>query len=402
VSALPPGQPVVLFATADWYWPYWTNKQHMAVHLAARGFRVLYVESIGFRAPGLNAVDVARIARRLMAAAAPIRQVQENVWRLSPLTIPGASHHPLVARFNAWRLTRQIGGWLRGIGAVRPILWTYHPYMLALADALDARALVYHCVDDLAAVPGIDAAAVTQAERALLARCDCVFATSPALAERCAAIASERTFYAGNVADTALFARARADGPIPPDLAAIPRPRLAYVGVLSDFKTDFALLDTIAARRPDWHLVFIGEEREGQHDAVLARLLARANVHLIGRKPYAQLPDYLRGIDVALLPQARNDYTRSMFPMKYIEYLAAGRPVVATRLPALAAHAALHLTADDADGFIAAIAAALAEPRVLPLDHPVLLAQTWEARLDEMLRRIEARAAPAPGLIVSA
>jgi glycosyltransferase involved in cell wall biosynthesis len=173
-------------------------------------------------------------------------------------------------------------------------------------------------------------------------------------------------------------------------LAAIPRPRLAYMGVLSDFKIDLDLVEHVVAQRPDWHLVFIGDEREGQDSAAIVRLRARSNVHFLGWRPYAQLPSYLRGIDVALLPQRINDYTRAMFPMKYFEYLAAGRSVVATPLPALAEFTALHRQADTREAFIDAIAGALAAPVAVPIDHPTLQSHSWEARLDAMLDRIAA------------
>src|SRR5438477_9564828 len=98
------GQTVVLFSTADWFWPYWTNKQHIAARLGARGFRVLYVESIGFRQPGPNSIDLARIWRRVRRAVGPVREVQRNVWVLSPLAIPGTHHLPWAERGLSWQL----------------------------------------------------------------------------------------------------------------------------------------------------------------------------------------------------------------------------------------------------------------------------------------------------------
>jgi glycosyltransferase involved in cell wall biosynthesis len=383
-------RPVVLFSTADWFWPYWTNKQHIASRLAARGFRVLYVESIGLRRPGMNPTDLARIWNRLCRAVRPIGEVQTNLWVLSPLTIP-AVHAPWLEHLvNVRPLQIRIKAWLRRTGGGAPIVWTYHPYMLAVSGALSPAAIVYHCVDDLSAVPGIDGPAFVQAERELLSRCDQVFTTSPVLQERCAAIAPGRTDYFGNVADIAHFGAAREDGPIPPELDAIPRPRLAYLGVLSDFKVDFALVERAAALRPDWHFVFIGDEREGQHSQALARLRSYANVHCLGWRPYSELPRYLRGIDVALLPSLINDYTRAMFPMKFFEYLAAGRPVVGTRLPALAEFATLYRQADTPQTMIEAISAAIASPRdmTLPIGHPLLQSHSWDARIDAMLDRL--------------
>jgi glycosyltransferase involved in cell wall biosynthesis len=389
-------QAVVLFSTAEWFWPYWTNKQHIAARLASRGFRVLYVESTGFRRPGLNRIDLDRIWQRVKRGVGPMREVQKNVWVLPPLTLPRTQHLSWAEHFNTWQLRTRIASWLHAVDAARPVVWTYHPYMLRLAKVLDPAALIYHCVDNIGALPGVDGKAFDQAERQLLATADRIFTTSPALQQRCAAIAPARTDYFGNVADIEHFATARLDGADPADLAAIPRPRLAYVGVLSDFKVDLELVEQVAAQRPQWHLIFIGDEREGQNSAKIASLKKRSNAHFLGWKPHAQLPAYLRGIDVALLPQMINDYTRSMFPMKYFEYLAAGRPVVATPLPALAEFTTLHREADTPETFIDAIAGALVTPNSIPVDHPVLQSHSWDALLDLMLSRIETVLAKRP------
>jgi glycosyltransferase involved in cell wall biosynthesis len=386
-----PERPVVILAPADWTSRYWTNSQHTAVHLAARGHRVLFVETVGIRRPSVNARDLSRIARRLGKGLSPPRNMQRNIWVLSPLTIPGAHRIPIVAGLNGRQLRSRISRWLSQQGGPRPIVWTYHPFMLDVAEALDPVALVYHCVDDVGALPGVDRSAYDAAERTLLARATHVFATSRALRDRCAAVAPTSTHYFANVADVDHFAAARREGPIPPDLAAIPRPRVGYVGVLSDFKLDLDLLESAIAQRDDWHFVFIGDEREGQASPVLARLRGRPNVHLLGWRPYEALPDYLRGIDAALLPQQINDYTRAMFPMKFFEYLAAGKPIVGTPLPALAEFRDLFRTAATSQEMVAAIAAVLAEPSggIPAVDDSILRMHSWSARLDAMLALIQ-------------
>src|SRR2546423_235614 len=121
---------IVLFSTAEWFYPYWTNKQHIATRLGARGFNVLYVESIGFRQPGFNKNDLARIWRRIRRAASPVQKVQKNVSVLAPLTVPGSQHRSWAEQINTWQLRSRIELWLRRIGLSRPIVWTYHPYML--------------------------------------------------------------------------------------------------------------------------------------------------------------------------------------------------------------------------------------------------------------------------------
>jgi glycosyltransferase involved in cell wall biosynthesis len=383
---------IVMFSTADWDSQYWTNKQHIAAGLAARGHRVLYVETVGLRRPGLNRTDAGRLATRLRHGLGRPKQVRDNLWVLSPLTVPIGQRHAAVNAFNRWQLRTGIAGWMRRRKSLRPLIWTYHPYMLEAAEALDPSMIVYHCVDDLGAVPGVDRLTFERSEKLLLARAELVFTTSRQLQERCAAVAGSRTHYFGNVADIAHFARARGIGVLPPELASIARPRLGYIGVLSDFKIDFALLETLVSAHRDWQFVFIGDQREGQHSDAIARLTRQSNVHFLGWRSYQQLPEYMGGLDVGLLPLLINDYTRSMFPMKFFEYLAAGLPVVSTALPALHDFASIHSVAEDPAAFAEAIGAALAGGGPAPpgAEDPLLHANSWDARLNQMMAIIEA------------
>lgn len=378
-----------MFSTADWYWPYWTNKQHIASRIGARGFRVLYVESVGLRRPGLNATDLGRVGRRLQRAGR-ITITAENVWVLSPVTIPAAAGNKWIERLNVAHLVSRTSAWSRMQNVVSPVLWTYHPFMLEAASRLNHRALVYHAVDDLASLPWADSERFTAAERNLIATADLTFTTSPALRDRAEAIAPGRSDYFGNPADIDHFAAAREPGPEPADVAGIPRPRLGYSGVLSDFKIDFNLVAHIADSRPNLHWIFLGDEREGQRSKALAALATRSNIHFLGWRPYALLPSYYRAVDVAVLPQHLNRYTKSMFPMKFFEFLAAGKPVVAMPLPALAGFTHQHHRAGSAADMVRCIEEALTNPRVLPLSDPVLQAHSWESRIDSMLARIAA------------
>ena len=391
-----PGAPepgdCILFATADWDTPYWTNKQHTAAHLAKAGWRVLYVESVGLRAPKVGSgTDWSRILRRLWRGLRGPRQVDDRIWVYAPLVIPFRHNHPWVRAFNQGWLSRTIGRYMRRHRFRLPMVWTYHPYVLETRKWLNrdpvttTGKLVYHCVDDLAAVPGIDADAFLREERALLREADAVFTTSQTLYEKCSEHnAHVRDF--PNVVNFDHFTRAHEPEPIPPDLVGIPQPRLVYVGALSDFKVDFALLNEVAIARADWHIILIGAEREGQHDPQLARLSSLPNVHLLGHRPYQLLPDYLRGMDVGLLPTHVNDYTRSMFPMKYFEYLAAGLPVVSTPLAFTEQQRTGLKVAATLEEFNVAVAAQLARGRFTREQSQQMVgAHTWEARLRAML-----------------
>jgi glycosyltransferase involved in cell wall biosynthesis len=388
-SACPPGD-CILFATADWDAPYWTNKQHVASELARMGWRVLYVESPGIRAPNAaSRRDWSRLWRRLQAGLDSLyssaKKRRENLWTLSPLSIPAKHHWPLIGWLNRALLQSILQRFIRTQHFTTPLIWTYHPFMLEAIALLEHGPLLYHCVDDLAAVPGVDATAFRAAEQKLLQTAQVVFATSQPLAEHCAKH-NPNTRFLPNVVDAEHFGRALEPGPIPEDLAAIPEPRLLYHGVLSDFKVDFDLLYQAAQLRPDWHWVLIGEEREGQKSERLAQLATLPNVHPLGYRPYETLPDYLRGAQVGLLPTLLNEYTRSMFPMKYFEYLAAGLPVVSTPLEFAQTHRAGLEIAQTPEEMIGALGKQLGRGKYSAEEALGLVADnTWGARVRNML-----------------
>ncbi len=327
----------ILFSTADWDAPYWTNKQHTTKHLAQRDIEVLYVESVGLRTPNFSSgIDLARIWRRLIRGMRGVHQVEKNIWVVSPLVIPFKHQWQLISSINRWMLNSAITRFCKkqNFQDQATIIWTYHPYVLDYLNCKQYGSLVYHCVDDLSAIPGIDSEAFIKKEEDLLKSANVVFTTSKKLYEKCSAI-NRNTHDFPNVVDWEHFSQAFNPGPDPDDLKDIPHPRLGYIGVLSDFKVDFELLLNIATERPDWHIVLIGEEREGQHNATVQILKEMQNVHFLGYKKYEELPKYMRGLDVGLLPTLINQYTDSMFPMKYFEYIAAGLPVVATKIKSL-------------------------------------------------------------------
>lgn len=380
----------ILFATADWDEPYWTNKQHCAKTLANLGVKVLYVESVGLRSPKAESKrDWHRLRDRLIKGleslllGAPERS--PGIYVLSPLLVPAGYRYPLLKALNRLLLRFYIARSLMGKVFRDPIVWTYHPFILDVLRGKLSGPLLYHCVDDLAAVPGVDALAFRQAEDRLLRRADVVFATAPALAEHCQRI-NPNTHFLPNVVDIEHFAGAFAAELLPEDLVAIPEPRLCYHGVLSDFKIDFELLLEAAKLTPTWHWIFIGEEREGQDSTLVAELARLPNVHFLGYRPYAQLPEYLRGVQVGLLPSLLNDYTRSMFPMKYFEYLAAGIPVVSTSLEFTKYANKAITVADNPEDFVNAIKAQLVNGRLSREEAEGFVKEnTWEKRLFMML-----------------
>lgn len=383
-------QSCILFATADWDEPYWTNKQHCAQSLAELGTKVLYVESVGLRSPKAGSrKDLSRLWNRLCKGLRShvlgAVEREPDVYVLSPLQVPAGHRYRLTRTLNRLLLKAAITRSARQLHFSKPLIWTYHPFMIDVIEGAEKQALIYHCVDDLASIPGVDFEAFRAAERDLLRDADIVFATAPSLAEHCEKFNSN-THYLSNVVDAEHFGRALEPGCIPDDLACIPEPRLCYHGVLSDFKVDFQLLLEVASLRPEWSWVLIGEEREGQKSALVAALRKLPNVHFLGYRPYGQLPEYLRGMHVGLLPSLINQYTRGMFPMKYYEYVAAGLSVVSTPLNFSRACLPELRVAKTSAEFVAEIECKLLHGRLTSMAAREAVGQnTWHARIRKML-----------------
>jgi glycosyltransferase involved in cell wall biosynthesis len=380
------GRDIVCVGFADWDTELWTNQHHLMSRLA-RENRVLFVESLGLRRPQLAGRDLARIARRLRRGLQAPREI-DGLHVLSPLVVP-LHRSRLVRALNARLLPWLVRRAVRRLGLRAPILWAYVPQAEVLIDAIRPSLIVYHCVDDIAAHELIDTASFRAAEERFARRADLVLASAPSLAERLRKI-SGNVIDAPNVADTERFARALEPGTLDPAMAALPAPRIVFTGAIAAAKLDLAMLAQMARLRPSWSFALVGPVGTGDPHTDVSALAAEPNVHLLGLRSYAELPDVLRAADVGLIPYARNELTNSIFPMKVYEYLAAGLPALATPLPALADVAEVR-TAPDAEGLIGLIEQELAEdsPERRAERSRKARAHSWDRRLEEIAAAIE-------------
>jgi len=379
------GRSIVCIGTAEWRSTLWTNQQHLMSRLA-RSNRIVYTESLGLRRPTAAARDLGRLARRLRDGLRGARRL-DGVWVVSPLVVP--SHgSPAVRRLNRALLGATLRRAVRRAGLERPLLWAYNPHAHELIDTLRPSLVVYHCVDDIAAQEGVDEVSFTAAERALTARADLVLVSARPLEERMRGLGAPRVAYLPNVADVEHFAGA-ASMPEPAALRSVPRPRLLFAGAIAAKKLDVPLLAELARRRPEWSLVLVGPVGEGDPRGDLDALRTRPNVTFAGQRPFEELPAWVGAADVCLIPYAHNRYTASVFPMKVYEYLAAGRPVVSTPLPALRDLEGLAF-AEGTDAFEAQVEAVLREDGQARREDRRALARrnSWERRVEEIGRLV--------------
>jgi glycosyltransferase involved in cell wall biosynthesis len=375
------GRDIVCVGFSDWHTDLLTNQQHLLVRAAADN-RILFVESLGLRRPQLAARDLRRIGRRLASAMHPLREV-DGLHVLAPLVLPLHSNE-LLRRVNAALLTQFVTRAVAKLDMRDPLLWSFVPQAEALIDVLSPSQVLYYIDDDHAAKAGIDADSFLAAESRFARRADAVLASAPELVTRMRTL-NGNVHYAPNVADTKLFATALQEGPIDPEVAALPAPRIVFVGAIIAAKIDIELVVELSRSRPEWTFAFVGPVGPGDPRTDVQALMQLPNVHMLGYRPYEQLPSVLRGADATIVPYLLDGEMRSVFPMKIYEYLAAGRPVVSTPLDTLGDVPDV-LKAATAQEFAARVQEAIEQdtPAARSERSQRAQAHSWESRLDQI------------------
>jgi len=211
------------------------------------------------------------------------------------------------------------------------IAWYYTPMMLPFSADLDADVTVFDAMDELSKFK-FAPVKLLELEQALIDKADIIFTGGSSLFEAKKNRHANVHCFQSSV-DRAHFAKARAKLFDPADQEDLPRPRLGFYGVI-DERFDTELLAKVAAMRPDWSFVMVGPVVKISEDD----LPKRPNIHYVGGKTYGELPAYLSGWDVALMPFAMNESTQFISPTKTPEYLAGGKPVVSTPIRDVVRH----------------------------------------------------------------
>ncbi|HET7825887.1 MAG TPA: glycosyltransferase [Anaeromyxobacter sp.] len=363
------------------------SKTHL-MRILSRDARVLWVDSLGNRSASASANDAARIAKKLRAAARGVVEVEPNLHVLSPLYVP-ALGSALAARANRVLVRLQMLAAMRHLGMRRPVSWCFLPSAEAVAGTLGEELVVYHVVDDFSAFSDASQA-VPEMERRLVARSDLVVASSEKLFEE-KRRENPNTVLVRHGVDWTHFARACEPGPIPDDLARLPKPVIGFFGQVADW-IDLELVRRVADAYPRASLVLLGKVVTST-----AALAGARNVFLLGRKRYADLPAYCRGFTVALTPFRKNALALAANPLKAREYVAAGLPNVCTDIPELRVIPGCTVAPDD-DAFVAEVGRALASGGPDPARSALVRGEGWEAKAAEIVRHIEAALARPRGV----
>jgi UDP-galactopyranose mutase len=299
---------------------------------------------------------------------------------------------PLMPREPGYDVAAQLESMLtRLVAKVQPkrlIAWYYTPMALSFTGKLEPHRCVYDNMDELSTFAGAPAGLI-EMERELLGRCDVVYVGGQSL-YRAKRDRHENIHVFPSSVDVAHFGRARTLREDPSDQESIPHPRLGFFGVI-DERMNLDLVREIAALRPNWTLVMIGPTAKID----LGSLPRAANIHWLGCKDYSELPHYLAGWDVGIMPFALNDATRFISPTKTPEFLAAGVPVVSTPIADVCepyGAAGLVEISNDAAGFVTSAETIMKRSKApwLASVDVFLRGMSWDDTWEGMRRQLDA------------
>lgn len=360
----------------------WTGDPLSKTHLMrvlAKDNRILWVNAIANRMPTASSKDMGRIVKKLRAFTEPVREAESNIFVLNPLAFPSYGNKSIL-KVNQAFLANQVRKAMKGLGFRSAVNMVFNPAAGMIAGKLGESEIIYYCVDEYTAFTGASNG-LKEIENDLFRRADLVVVSAQKLFE------SKRHFNPNthiirHGTDWRHFRTALDHGlQIPSDIADLPRPIIGFHGLLADW-VDYELIKKVAERFSSGSVVLIGKTSvdAAQKIKVLDDV---PNVHLLGRKPYKELPAYCKAFDVALNPFAINELTLAANPLKVREYLAAGLPVVSTDIPEVNVLDDC-LVGVDHDDFINKIEHALSNPKPREQVSDAVRHESWEAKIEEL------------------
>ena len=330
------GQDIIVTSLQSWDIEIGSNCKNIAIEFS-RNNRVLYINSPLDRATTWRKKNDPSVKKRLeilKGKSDDLVKISDTLWTLYPRTLlESISRIPWNWLFdrgniiNNRRLARQIHSAISRLNFSNPIIFNdnnmYRGFYLK--EMIHPKLYVYYLRDNLIAMDFWK----HQGERmepALMQKSDLIVTNSNYLAD-IAKRSNPSTFYVGSGCDLTLYDKKKITS-VPLDIESIPSPIIGYTGALFNLRLDIDILRFIANQYPSWNIVLIGPEDESFRKSDLHNL---KNIHFLGNKNPDKLPEYINHFDVAINPQKINEVTIGNYPRKIDEYLALGKPVVATK-----------------------------------------------------------------------
>ncbi len=382
-----------------WYTPIGSNCKNIALELS-RHNRILYINSPLDRRTVLQKSGDPDIAHHIQVSkgkAPSLVQVKENFWNLYPLKVlesvnwlPKALFAPF-NRINNKRYAKDIRKAIRETGFKNYILFNDNDMFRGfyMKELLEPEMYIYYSRDNLAGTDFFKKHGAGLEPRHI-AKADLAVANSLYLNDLLLKYNSN-SHYIGQGCELGLFDAGKTHEK-PADMQNIRGKVIGYVGALTAMRLDPGIIMEISQKRPDWNIVLVGPEDEAFAASALHR---QANVHFLGRKPLPELASYMAHFDVCINPQLLNEMTMGNYPLKVDEYLAMGKPVVATSTKTMSLFKDHVYLAERPADYVPLIEKALAETDPAIRDSRIRFARshTWENSVGELYRAIQLTAA---------
>lgn len=376
------GESIVCVSWINWDWLPLVPQQ-MMTRLATRN-RVLYVDpAIALTTFIAHPAQTSFLAGKLRRWMAGVRQVAESLYVCYPpplLLTPG--HLAISDAFNRRRVGRAVARAAARLGFQSPILWLYDPYIIEANGQLGEKLVCYDCNDDTSSFAslGYKRRNMRAMDAGATRGADLVFTTSRELFRDKQSL-NPHVHYLPSGVDFDLFNRATDPGMRPADeLGDIAGPVVGYVGALTNYRIEWEWIEALAHAMPEVTVVLVGPSVEPPPRST-TRL---PNIRLVGAKPPAELPRYLKSFDVGIIPYKGEQFLKGCQPTKTFEYLAAGLGVVSAPIPELVPYAEVVRFAANAREFTERIREMLQtgnKPEFRSRCIEIARGQTWDARV---------------------
>lgn len=373
----------ILYFGNDWFAENRTSSHHVAERLGKR-HPLLYVDTPGVRAPQATGRDFKKLFRKLAQALELPKQVGPHMWVMTMPQIPfrGLPGIPKLNKIFSRLLVRRAA---RHLGFHNPVYWFVVPHAIPALGNNRKNFVVYYCIDDYAAFPGVDAGAVQQMDDDLTRRANQLFVASEKLFPAKQSLNPTATLSPHGV-DVDLFGDALKNETVIPEQAKnLSHPVIGYFGSISNW-TDTDLIAYLADGEPSWTFLLIG------HPSIdISGLRARKNIVLIPPQPYKTLPGWAKAFDAAIIPYRMTQQVLHANPLKLREYLATGKPVVSTWTPEVEKFKNVVRIANSPAEFHQQIQLCLAEESDAAREERLASVRegSWDRRVDDVLRKIK-------------
>lgn len=387
---------IIIIGQQPWDTEIGSNCKDIALEMS-KSNRVLYINSPLDRATRIFSRNDPKTQKRLAVIKGKengLVKISENLWNLYPDCLVESINwinngliFDALNKKNNKKFAYSIKRALRQLNFKNYILFNDNEIFKGfyLKEFLEPSCSVYYSRDYMLAVNYWKKHG-ERLEPRLIAQSDICMANSTYLSDYCKKN-NANSFYVGQGCDLSMFENVRG---VPEDMKAIKKPIIGYVGALQSIRLDIALIAAIAKARPEWSVVLVGPEDENFKTSVLHRL---PNVIFLGMRPPSELPGYINAFNVCINPQLINEVTIGNYPRKIDEYLAMGKPVVATKTRAMDIFEKhVYLAANEKD-FIRSVELALEEDSLLLTSQRKEFAglHTWENCVHEIYKLLETR-----------